>query len=181
MAKKKFTELSEIIAWRRNQALEKEDVLALLRRIFFLAVTAWLLFSQIFQFVRIEGVEMFPSLKDGDLAIVFRWQQNYEKGDVVAYRYNGELRVGRLVAKETDIVHIKEEGNLYVNGTIQGEDLMYPTYGRDDVEYPIEIPQKHVYIMGDYRTRCLDSRDYGPIRLDDVEGKVISILRRRGL
>ncbi len=167
--------------WRRNRALDKEDFMALVRRIVFIAAAAGILFTQVFQLVRIQGMEMFPSLKDGDLAIVFRWQRDYEKGDVIAYEYDGTLRVGRLAAKETDIVHIKEDGNFYVNGTLQGEDLMYPTYGREGVEYPMEVPKDHVYIMGDYRTRCIDSRDYGPVLMKDIKGKVISILRRRGL
>lgn len=38
-----------------------------------------------------------------------------------------------------------------------------------------------MFILGDYRTQTEDSRDHGPIPMEDVEAKVITILRRQGI
>jgi len=38
-----------------------------------------------------------------------------------------------------------------------------------------------VFILGDYRTQSEDSRDFGAVPLDDIAGKVITVLRRRSL
>lgn len=38
-----------------------------------------------------------------------------------------------------------------------------------------------VFLLGDYRTQTKDSRDYGPIKMEDVKAKVITVLRRREL
>ena len=38
-----------------------------------------------------------------------------------------------------------------------------------------------MFLLGDYRTQTLDSRDFGAISMENVEGKVITLLRRRGL
>ena len=117
--RKEIEDLSKIISRRRNQVIQREETWALIRRIIFLMVVVWVMFTQVFQFVRVRGMEMFPALKDGDLALVFRMHQGYEKGDVIAYRYGDEVKIGRLIAAETDMVNIEENGNLLVNGTTQ--------------------------------------------------------------
>ena len=58
---------------------------------------------------------------------------------------------------------------------------MCPTYVRGELAYPSPVPQGCLYVLGDRRTDTQDSRDFGPIPMESVEGKVITILRRRGL
>ena len=89
--------------------------------------------------------------------------------------------MGRVIAREGDVVNIDENGTLHVNGTVQGGEIMYPTYAKEGIEYPYKVPEDSIFILGDYRTQTEDSRDFEAIPIDDVEGKVITILRRRGL
>lgn len=124
---------------------------------------------------------MFPAVKDGDLVIVFRLQQNYRKNDLITYKVSGERKVGRYIAQEGDIVTIESTGTLRVNGTVQSGEIMYPTYPKEGIDYPYQVPEGHVFILGDYRTQTIDSRDFGPISRDKIEGKLITLLRRRGL
>ena len=58
---------------------------------------------------------------------------------------------------------------------------MYPTYAKDEVKYPYTVPEGMVFILGDYRTQAVDSRDFGAVEQKDVQAKVITILRRRSL
>ena len=58
---------------------------------------------------------------------------------------------------------------------------MYPTYPKEGMEYPYRVPEGHIFVMGDYRTQTEDSRDFGSIPMEQVEGKLITILRRREL
>lgn len=170
-----------IINRRRNQALDRQDSLSLLLRVIMLALCAWVLLSQVFLITQVRGNEMFPAVKDGDLLVGFRLQQEYSKNDVVAYSASGKLRIGRIVARANDVVTLDDSGTLLVNGTTQSGEILYPTYAREGQEYPITVPQGQVFILGDYRTQCQDSRDFGSIPMENVEGKVITILRRRGL
>lgn len=170
-----------IINRRRNQALDRQDSLNLLLRIALLALCAWVLLGQVFLITRTRGNDMFPAVKDGDLLIGFRLQQEYAKNDVVVYTANGKTHIGRILARETDVVTLDDSGTLLVNGTAQSGEILYPTYAKEGIEYPYRVPEGQIFVLGDYRTQTEDSRDFGPIPLTDVKAKVITILRRRGL
>lgn len=173
---------AELIVARRNRVLDARAYKELLFRVVLFAAAVWVLFTQVFLITQITGNEMFPAVKDGDLVFAYRLQDVYAKDDVVLFRQAGRLRIGRIAARETDVVSIDEEGTLRVNGTVQTGEIVYPTYPREDgVEYPYAVPDGHVFILADYRTQATDSRDYGSVPMDDVRGKVITILRRRGL
>lgn len=173
--------IASVITRRRNRALDTEDTWDLIRRVLLLALAGLILLTQVFLVAQVKGSDMFPSLKDGDLAFGYRLQKSYAKNDVVLYTVDGQLRVGRIVARETDVVTLDDGGALLVNGTVQSGEIMYPTYAREGSEYPLQVPKGAVFILGDYRTQTQDSRDFGPIPLENVEAKVITILRRRGL
>lgn len=179
-AKKKET-ISSIITVRRNRALDQQGYWSLLLRILFLALAGWVMFTQVFLITQVSGNAMFPAVKDGDLVIAFRLQQEYAKNDVVVYTADGEPHIGRIAARATDVVTLDESGTLLVNGTTQSGEIMYPTYAKEGMEYPYKVPEGQVFILGDYRTQTEDSRDFGSIPLENVQGKVITILRRRGL
>lgn len=172
---------ASIITKRRNRVLDRQGYLNLLLRILFLVLTGWVLFSHVFLITQVSGNDMFPAVKDGDLVIAFRIQQEYAKNDVVVYNVNGERHFGRIVARGSDVVNLDDSGTLLVNGTAQSGEILYPTYPKEGMEYPYKVPEGHVFILGDYRTQTEDSRDFGAIPLENVQGKVITILRRRGL
>jgi len=159
----------------------RQECVALLLRLAAAIVTGYLLLAQVFLVAQVSGMGMFPSMKDGDLVIAFRLQQIYTKDDVVAYRAEGALRFGRVAARGGDVVTLGESGALVVNGAVQGGDILYPTYAVGGLEYPYRVPDVHVFVLGDFRTQTQDSREFGPVPLPDVAGKVITILRRRGL
>lgn len=173
--------LSKVIKDRRNKLAIREGYKSLFIRIVLLIVLGYLIFTQVFLLSRTEGNEMFPAIKDGDLLIAFRLQDYYEKNDVITYRVNGQRKVGRYMAQVGDVVTMGDSGTLLINAAVQSGEIMYPTFAKEGIEYPYTVPDNHVFILGDYRTQSIDSRDFGAISMDNVEGKVITILRRRGL
>jgi signal peptidase I len=85
-----------------------------------------------------------------------------------------------VVAKGGDTVEISEKGELIVNGNVQEEEIFYPTEEiSGGVTFPYTVEEGCYFLLCDYRTMSLDSRDYGAIRGSDIDGKVITILRRR--
>lgn len=165
---------------RRKKEIRR-GYISLLIRLVLLVAAGWLLLTQVFLITQVSGNGMFPALKDGDLVFAFRLQQEYAKNDVVVYEVNGEEHIGRIAARGTDVVTLDDSGTLLVNGTAQSGEILYPTYAEGDLEYPYAVPEEHLFVLGDYRTQTMDSRMLGAISMSDVKGKVITILRRRGL
>jgi signal peptidase I len=143
----------------------------------------WAIFTFVFGIRQVSGETMYPRLRDGDLILFYRLEQDYQIDDVVSFEYDGVPRVGRIVAQGGDVVEVTEEGQLIVNGNVQQEDQIFyvtePQYS--EVEYPYTIEEGSYFILCDYRTASLDSRTYGAISKSDLDGKVITLLRRRGL
>lgn len=159
----------------------RSGYVSLFKRILLIAVVLWLVFTQVFSITVQSGNEMFPAVSDGDVLLAYRLQKDYAKGDTVIYEMNGKSRVGRVIAAGGDILRIDGEGSLYVNGTLQAGEIVFPTYYKNGEDYELRIPENSVFILGDYRTVAKDSREYGPVSLDILKGKVISLFRRRGI
>ncbi len=172
---------AEVIRNRRNALFIKKGYQNLLVRVFIIALVTVLLFTQIFLVCQVSGNSMYPAMRDGDLVIAYRLQKKYEKHDTVVFRADGKRQVGRVLAFEGDLVQITKEGTLLVNGTIQIGQILYPTYFKNGAELKLTVPENSCFILCDYRTRCKDSRDYGSISMDGVEGKIISLFRRRSI
>ena len=170
-----------VIGRRLEDARFRTELIQFIQRVVLIAFAAWIFLTKVFVITQAQGQNMFPSVKDGDLIIAFRLERNYVKGDIVVCSVNGETYVGRIAAIENDVVNMDGSGALTVNGTVQTGEIIYPTVAKPGIEYPYRVPEGSVFLLGDYRTAATDSRDFGPISLKDVKGKVITILRRRQL
>lgn len=182
MAKQKKTpSIPEVIRRRRADYLIARSYLSLGVRIAVLALVLFILLTQVFLLTQVSGNGMFPALEDGDVIFAYRLQEEYAKNDVVVYTAGGETRVGRVLGRPTDVVTLDDSGTLLINGTAQGGEIMYPTYAKEGITYPFVVPEDAWFILGDYRTQTEDSRDFGAIHSAEIMGKVITILRRRGI
>ena len=143
----KDTNISSVIKRRKYNLAVKEGYISLLMRIIILAIAGYIIFTQVFLIMQNHGLGMFPAVKDGDLVLAYRLQKDYIKDDVVVYRNGDVLCVGRIVARENDVVAIDDSGTLTVSGTPQSGEIMYPTYAKEGIEYPYRITEKCVFIL----------------------------------
>lgn len=118
---------------------------------------------------------MFPSIKDGDMVVIEKFDKEVQLSDVVIY--NGRLY--RVIAKAGQEVDISKEGILTVNGMQPAESTNSLT-NKGEKEYPIKVPEGEIFVLNDYREDQSDSREFGTIKESDIEGKVFFITRRRG-
>lgn len=171
-----------LIRRRMARAETREGYVALLLRVLACVAVAWLLLTQVFMVAQQSGSEMNPAVVDGDILLAYRLDRDFAKGDVILYRSAGETRVGRVAAKGGDVVDIDDDGTLRVNGTVQ-DDVVYPTYAPEGgaLTYPYAVPEGTVFVLGDHRTEAYDSRAMGPVVLSNVDAKVFTLIRRRGL
>ena len=127
-----------------------------------------------------HGNSGYPMIKDGDLVITFRIGE-LNAGEEICYKVDGETKFGRIVAKAGDEVSINDS-YVMVNGYGITEDVVYPTTSEGAaVTFPYVVQDGAVFVMNDFRDDIKDSRTYGAIPLENCEGKVILVIRRRGI
>lgn len=127
-----------------------------------------------------HGNSSYPMLKDGDLVITYKIGKPVA-GEEIAYTVDGQTRFGRIVAVGGDVIDISGE-YIKVNDYGITEDVVYPTTSEGaKIDLPYQVPEGTVFVMNDFRQDINDSRTYGAISLKDCEGKVVLVLRRRGI
>jgi signal peptidase I len=147
-------------------------------------LVAILAVSLIFGFVRPFVVEPFgittdsmdPTLRAGDsvLAAKFAYRLGEPgRDDVVLFEdpRDDAPTIKRVVGLPGDTIAVRD-GVLFVNGEKKREG--YVDYGLTDSTFlgPTDVPEGHVYLMGDNRANSLDSRSYGPVPEADLLGRV---------
>ena len=91
--------------------------------------------------------------------------------------------VCRVIAVAGDTVDISDERGLSVNGNTQIEPkIFYATRPYEDqIEFPIVLGEGEYFVLADYRNGGADSRYFGPVKQEEIQGIVITILRRNNL
>jgi len=175
-----------VISRRKASAADRQAGWALARRLILFAAIVWVVFTYGILVTQARGQGMYPAIKDGDVCILFRTpamnlvREKLEQGDVIAYTHEGKRYFARVVAVAGDSVELTDSGNVTVNGAAEPTEIMFPTYD-SGTTYPLTVPEGCVYVLGDYRTHAEDSRDHGVIPLEQVDGKMLTLLRRREL
>ncbi len=122
----------------------------------------------------------YPMIKDGDLCFTYKLGKA-EQGDVIAYRSGKGIKFGRVIAFEGDTVDIKDD-YIAVNGYGIFDNTVYATTAEgSQITYPYTVKKGTVFVLNDFRSDVSDSRTLGSIPLSDCKGKVVFIMRRRGI
>ena len=148
---------------------ERREYLRILR-----STVASLLSMLFLPVLRVTGTSMTPTLHDDEL-VVCRKRGSFQKGDIVAFYYNNKILLKRVIATAGDVVDIKEDGTVIVNGKTLNEPYVDgKALGECDIELPYQVPDERIFVMGDHRSTSVDSRTkrIGCIAEEAVLGKV---------
>ena len=131
----------------------------------------------VFEPFTVRSSSMTPTLLTGDQILAERLTPRFghlERGDLVVFKAPATraLMVKRVVALAGDRVGLAD-GRLVVNGHRRAE--AYVDLASVDSVYfgPEVVPAGSVFVMGDDRADSVDSRDFGPVPLDRVLGRVL--------
>ncbi len=125
--------------------------------------------------LRVTGVSMTPTLHNDEL-VVCRRIGGFEKGDIIAFYHNNKILLKRVIGVAGDVIDIKNDGSVYVNGEKLDEPYVDSlSYGTCDIELPYQVPDNRYFVMGDHRSESIDSRtkEIGCIVEEMIIGKVI--------
>lgn len=98
-----------------------------------------------------------------------------------ARRYGGEYLIKRIVGLPEDEIAIAPNGTTIRNGERQAETFVRRCRPRHGCALPrsVTVPEGHYFVAGDNRRNSFDSRDFGPVPLEAVDGRVIMEPRSR--
>ncbi len=165
---------------KRKKRSAASYALELLLKIVLTAAAVWALCTYVIAIHVNHSNAAYPMIKDGDLCITYRLGE-LKDGEEVSYLHDGKICFGRIAAQSGDKVEIKN-GYVSVDGYGVLEDVVYETTEVGSlIEYPYVVPDNCVFVLNDFRNDVTDSRTFGAVSLSDVEGKVVFILRRRGI
>ncbi len=132
-----------------------------------------------FRLVDVDGSSMLETLQDGNKVIVTGLNYEPQVGDIIVISHGAELDkalVKRVIAVGGQTVDINSEtGEVMVDGFVIDEPYINgKTTQNGDMEFPLEVREGTVFVMGDNRPISKDSRtvEVGLIETDSIIGKV---------
>ena len=144
----------------------------------FTLVAVMVLTTFFFRYSQVEGGSMDMTLADGDRLIISDFLYTPERGDIIVFEdYGTDLRdplVKRIIGVAGDVVEVKIDGSVYVNGELLDEPYVYVTPGKAPtrIHGKWTVEDGELFVMGDHRDVSKDSREFGPIKVDSVLGEV---------
>jgi signal peptidase I len=157
-----------------------DDTATVRRVLLFAGVIAVLLLVRSFALepVRVRSDSMAPALSPGAMLLIdkvtFRVRDPHRGEIVVAVDpRTGDSIIKRVVAVGGDSVGI-EDGQLVLNGKPVVEDYVDNENMDGFYTGPDVVPAGAVFLLGDNRDTSEDSRTFGAVDVDDIEGKVLA-------
>lgn len=140
---------------RRKRRVFKNLVFSLL----VVAAVAVIVAVMVLPVLQIMGNSMNDTLHNGDIVIAVK-TTDLETGDIVAFYYNNQVLVKRVIGCAGDWVNITESGAVSVNGVQLDEPYVKElAFGDCDIELPYQVPEGAYFVMGDQRDTSIDSRN----------------------
>lgn len=141
---------------------------------------------------KVPSGSMLPTLQVGDHILASRWSYGVpapfsgawlwhvggpQPGDVVVLERKaepGSYFVKRVAAIAGEIVEIVA-GELVVDGHRRDLVRQRLPASTDRNIRPVRVPPGHVFVVGDNADQSIDSRDWGPVDLSGIKGRVFLI------
>jgi signal peptidase I len=161
--------------WWLRILVGRRPALTLVRVAIWVAA-AFFIFRVVLLPVRVDGVSMMPTYKNGGVNFINRWayaRHHPLRGDVVSIRFAGPhvMLLKRIIALPGERVAI-HKGIVYIDGEPLDEPyvkLFNPTWE----EAEVTLKPDEYFIIGDNRSMRSDEHTHGRVEAYRIVGKVL--------
>lgn len=145
-------------------------------------MVAFLVFNHFFFIGKVNGNSMLPTFSFSEYIVLRKNIDSLARFDVIAFNppepVKGEY-LKRIIGLPGD--HIEIKGNqLFINGKRQNEDYLI---NKEQADFTLEqlngvkrVPMNKVFVLGDNRQHSKDSRSFGFVDINEINGKVEIVL-----
>ncbi|HOV68691.1 MAG TPA: signal peptidase I [Clostridia bacterium] len=164
----------------------KAEILDWIKAILIAVIISLVLRTFVFEIMRVDGESMEKTLYTNNFVyidkLVFRFR-GPKRGDVVECYYSKysaykETYIKRVIGLEGEKIEIKD-GKIFIDG-VEYDDPQFDEHERQTNFYEgtWEVPEGHVFVMGDNRNNSNDSRmkAVGFIPCKDIVGRAVLVL-----
>lgn len=179
-----------------------DEVLEYVKLILVVVVITTLLNTLLFTFSTVKQSSMEHTLNENDVLIIEKMSYNFnepKQGDIIVFveeeavaenfltklsvlyqdmfkKLTGQVPRPRLVKRVIglpgDVINI-EDGHVYVNDVKLDEDYVDDLTFAKILDYPHTVPAEHYFVLGDNRDVSKDSRHFGDVPMNNIEGKAV--------
>ncbi len=115
--------------------------------------------------VCVDGNSMLPTLKNGEILLLKKYDKSIERFDIVVLNYNGQKLVKRVIGLPGETILYKDN-KLYINN----EEIKDVQTGYRTSDFSYVVGEDAYFVLGDNRVDSLDSRIFGEVSKDNIDG-----------
>lgn len=147
------------------------------------AVIVYIIITKLLFFnIKVPTSSMYPTIKPGDRIVttVVHNVSKLKREDIIVFysREKKERMVKRLIGLPGDVIDIKRDGSVYINGKKLNEPYVKNQIKENEIYFGIhlgkyKVPEGHYFFLGDNRANSWDSRYWKNPYIDgkDIIGK----------
>lgn len=120
--------------------------------------------------VRVDGDSMKNTLKNGDILLLYKLS-SINRFDIIVLdeEKDNEKIIKRVIGMPGETVAIKK-GKIYINDKVIDDEY---AYGETSNYNKVTLRDDEYFILGDNRLISKDSRYFGPIKDNEIKGKIV--------
>lgn len=120
--------------------------------------------------VRVDGDSMKNTLKNGDILLLYKLS-SINRFDIIVLdeEKDNEKIIKRVIGMPGETVAIKN-GKIYINDKVIDDEY---AYGETSDYNKVTLKDDEYFILGDNRLISKDSRYFGPIKENEIKGKIV--------
>ena len=169
----------------------KEELLDLGKTFVICLFIVFLLTHFVAKPVRVDGVSMYPTLKDGEIGFINMFAkktQGVERYDVVVVNHEADHEnwVKRVIGLPGETILCRDDV-VYIDGKPLAEPYLNTSYVAEQryaghkftLDFgPVVLGEDQYFVMGDNRVKSYDSRqlDVGAFSVEDIVGKDVYVI-----